>query len=94
MTSKVTTLRIKVTGRVQGVGYRYWIRHAARAKRVSGWIRNCQDGSVEGVFQGPKADVKAMLDICRDGPPRASITALTTEPGEYDGPADFVIDPN
>lgn len=93
MSDSETTIRIEVTGRVQGVGYRYWIRRAARKLRVSGWIRNCADGSVEGVFQGPKSDIKALLDECRSGPPRASVTEVKTEPGEYDGPADFVIEP-
>lgn len=87
------TLHVEVTGRVQGVGYRYWIQHAARKLRISGWIRNCADGSVEGVFQGPEEDLRALLAECKSGPPRASVTAVKTTPGEYDGPADFVIEP-
>lgn len=90
---KLKTIHVEVTGRVQGVGYRYWIRRAARKLRVSGWIRNCADGSVEAVMQGPRDDLKALLSECKSGPPSASVTEVKTEPGEYDGPADFVIEP-
>ena len=85
------TLHVIATGRVQGVGFRYWVQRAARELRISGWVRNCPDGSVEGVIQGPKEDLRALLDVFREGPPHSTVTEVKTGPGEYDGPADFVI---
>ncbi len=54
-------LQVRVTGIVQGVGYRAWAEQAARARRLSGWVRNCRDGSVEAVIAGDDAAIDEML---------------------------------
>ena len=64
---------VVVTGRVQGVFYRASCRDEAAARSLSGWVRNAEDGSVEAVFEGPEADVRAILDWCRRGPPSAAV---------------------
>ena len=46
------TLNVRITGVVQGVGYRAWAEQAARARGLSGWVRNRRDGSVEAVISG------------------------------------------
>ena len=61
-------------GRVQGVGYRAWVRSQARAMGLRGWVRNCPDGAVEAVFAGAAYAVDAMLAACRDGPTMAVVT--------------------
>jgi acylphosphatase len=73
-----------VTGRVQGVFFRSSTVDAARARSVSGWVRNRHDGTVEAVFEGPPADVEALVDHCRRGPPGARVDAVEvfTEPPE------------
>jgi len=71
--------RIVVCGRVQGVGYRISMREAANDLRVTGWVRNRRDGTVEAVVQGDDDHVERMVAWCRRGPPVARVTTLTTE---------------
>jgi acylphosphatase len=77
---------VHVTGRVQGVWFRAWTREQARAKGVSGWVRNLPDGSVEGVLAGPEEAVQAVIAVLHDGPPAAKVAdvrvAQTTFPDE------------
>jgi len=66
-------VRVRITGRVQGVFYRASCAEAARARGVTGWVRNAPDGAVEAVFEGPDADVDALVAWCRKGPPSAVV---------------------
>ncbi|MGH2606720.1 MAG: acylphosphatase [Anaerolineales bacterium] len=66
-------LHVLVTGRVQGVNFRYATRAAARELGLRGWVRNLRDGSVEAVFEGEEAALRAVLDWCRQGPPAARV---------------------
>jgi acylphosphatase len=61
----VTRLTIWVTGRVQGVGMRWWIRSRALELGLAGWARNTEDGRVEVVAQGDRAAAQALLDLLR-----------------------------
>jgi len=54
-------------GDVQGVGFRYRAYHAANAYGVSGWVRNCYDGTVEMEAEGRAIDLDAVVDAIRDG---------------------------
>jgi acylphosphatase len=60
--------RVMVTGRVQGVGFRYAVAERARTRRVGGFVRNLDSGKVEAVFEGESDAVDAMVDFCRRGP--------------------------
>jgi acylphosphatase len=68
--------RVVVEGRVQGVWFRESCRTEAIARSVYGWVRNCEDGAVEAVFEGPPGGVEAMVAWCRVGPPHASVTSV------------------
>ena len=68
-----------VSGRVQGVGYRYAMSDVARAIGIAGWVRNRRDGTVEAIVQGEDEQVERMLTWCRRGPPGARVTAITTD---------------
>jgi acylphosphatase len=68
--------RVAIRGRVQGVGYRAWVEVKALELGVQGWVRNCRDGSVEAVLAGPEDAVLSMIEVCRDGPPAARVTAI------------------
>jgi acylphosphatase len=57
-----------VSGRVQGVGFRYETVHEARARGLAGWVRNLDTGQVEAVFEGPPEAVDEMVAWCRVGP--------------------------
>jgi acylphosphatase len=72
-------VHVIVSGRVQGVFYRATCIERARALRLGGWVRNLVDGRVEAAFEGPSDDVDAIVAWCREGPPRARVTAMTVE---------------
>ena len=69
----MTSKRVRVRGRVQGVGYRWFTRDSAEAHRVSGWVRNRRDGTVEAELHGEADDVEATLAEMRLGPVHARV---------------------
>jgi acylphosphatase len=81
-----------VSGRVQGVYFRYATREEAAMRGVKGWARNLPDGRVEAVFEGEKEIVDQLIDFCRCGPPNAKISAVEVTWEEYTGEfKDFFI---
>ena len=82
------TMHLRVSGRVQGVGYRAALQSAARANGIAGWVRNRRDGSVEAILQGSPAGIESVLAWARRGPPAARVSDLKAEPaqGELDRP--------
>ena len=78
-------LHLRIIGRVQGVFYRATTQKAARALALSGWVRNCREGGVELVAEGPVADCESLLAHCRGGPPGALVTGIDTEWSEPTG---------
>ena len=76
--------QVAIRGRVQGVGYRYWVEQRARAHDLEGWVRNRRDGSVEALFAGPADVVSDMIALCRRGPSSARVEALQNEPAGPD----------
>jgi len=80
----MTALRLAITGRVQGVGYRYAMIEAAAARGVTGWVRNRSDGSVEAFVQGDTAAVEALVAWCRRGPSAARVEAVDAQPAATD----------
>ncbi len=80
MTEK--TARVVIEGRVQGVWFRGWTAGEAARMNIRGWIRNRRDGSVEAVFAGAAADVDAIIEACRHGPPSARVDTVDEYPAE------------
>ena len=76
--------QVTIRGRVQGVGYRYWVEQQALAHALEGWVRNRRDGSVEALFAGPADAVAEMISRCRRGPSTARVDAVAEQPGEAD----------
>ncbi len=66
-------LFLRVFGRVQGVGFRWYVRDAAREAGVSGWARNAADGTVEIEAGGSPAALKRLLEAVRRGPPASRV---------------------
>jgi acylphosphatase len=80
-----------VSGRVQGVGFRYSLADRAEARGVAGWVRNCADGSVEAVLEGPLEAVESLVDWCRSGPRGARIERVEIHDEEPAGMRGFTI---
>ena len=86
--STITTVRLIITGRVQGVWYRGWTVDRARELDLAGWVRNLTDGSVEALVNGPKDKVDALTDLCRKGPRLARVDDIDVgviDPPGYGG---------
>lgn len=66
-------------GRVQGVGFRYFVQRQATALGICGWVKNCEDGSVRMLLQGERAAVEKLLDILREGTVWIAVDQLLTE---------------
>ena len=72
------TIHLRITGRVQGVGYRDWMIGRATALGLRGWVRNRRDRSVEAVACGPQESLDILVDACRRGPPAARVDDVET----------------
>lgn len=77
------TRHLSIKGRVQGVGFRFYMERKARELGVTGWVRNRRDGSVEAVVQGSPEAVEAMTAWARRGPPSAVVAEVKVS--EADG---------
>ncbi|RLM34104.1 acylphosphatase [Haloarcula sp. Atlit-120R] len=86
-----TRAHVFVSGRVQGVYYRATTRERAQDRDVDGWVRNLDDGRVEAVFEGPEADVEAMVEFCHEGSERANVTDVEVEYGDPEGIEGFEV---
>jgi acylphosphatase len=73
---QVKRLSLVVTGRVQGVGYRFFAQEAAEALGVVGWVRNGWDGSVEVEAQADPGTLETFCERLREGPTLAYVAAL------------------
>ena len=76
------SVRVQISGRVQGVWFRAWTKQKATALGLDGWVRNCLDGDVEALFAGSNEAVEAMIAQCRNGPPRACVRTISSEQDE------------
>jgi len=73
------TRRYMISGRVQGVGFRYWTVGRARALGLIGWVRNRSDGRVEVFAHGPAKQLNALEKDLHGGPNSAQVEAVTAE---------------
>ena len=73
----MSQLHVRVSGIVQGVGFRWFVREKARRLGLSGWVRNLPDGSVEVVAAGDDGQLDLLKEELRRGPPGAVVHGLT-----------------
>jgi len=80
-----------ISGTVQGVGYRQFVRSNARKLGLIGWVRNTEDGGVEAVFQGKEDIIEDMIGICRQGPFLSEVKHIGFEWEEVEKMDAFII---
>lgn len=80
---EMKAVHVIVSGRVHGVGFRAWTAEEANSLRVTGWVRNLRDRTVEAVFCGAAAAVDEMLDRVKTGPLGAHVENVSTT--DWDG---------
>ncbi|HEX4292924.1 MAG TPA: acylphosphatase [Rhizomicrobium sp.] len=68
-----THLRLRIEGKVQGIGYRDYVLGEAVALGIDGWVRNRADGTVEALVSGPNAAVEKLVALCMKGSPGAVV---------------------
>ncbi len=73
MVAEKASVTVRVFGRVQGVGFRYFTEDLAHAMGVSGYVMNCSDGSVEVLAEGERQVLRRLLEQLRQGPPGARV---------------------
>ena len=89
----MTARHLRIHGRVQGVFYRNWTEQTARSLGLSGWVRNCMDGTVEAVVAGEAEDVRTFIALAHEGPAAARVARIEESEEaevEYEG---FAIRP-
>jgi acylphosphatase len=88
MTDDVVRLDAVVRGRVQGVGFRYFVLDEADRLGVTGWVANQPDGSVRCVAEGPRSRLETLLGILREGPRGAWVDGVDATWGPAAGDVD------
>ena len=72
-------LRAVVSGRVQGVGFRYFVLRRGQELGLDGWVRNLSTGQVEFVAEGPAESLRKLLAAVRQGPPMSWVQSVTED---------------
>lgn len=80
--SEISILRIRVLGRVQGVGFRAHVAQAGQALHLTGWVRNRPDGSVEVLAGGELRALQELAGVCRQGPHGSRVDNVTCDEEE------------
>jgi acylphosphatase len=85
MGGELTTMRVRVEGKVQGIGFRAYAVRQALALNLKGWVRNRADGAMESFITGEVKDVERFVQACMKGPEGAKVTNIDliadTDPG-------------
>lgn len=84
-----TRVHLLISGRVQGVCFRYYCRDEAKRVGVRGWVKNLPDGRVEIMAEGDQEPIRTFVDWCRHGPPHAQVTDFNETYGPATGVGEF-----
>jgi acylphosphatase len=89
----VARLHLTVRGKVQGVGFRWFVREVARRSSLSGWVRNLEDGGVEIVVAGTPEALDHLIAAVKQGPPNARVEAVSQRavPSDAALPSPFTV---
>ena len=67
---------IVITGKVQGVGFRYWLHKTAVRNNINGWVKNKISGEVEALLIGNAVKIDSLIKLCEKGPPSSKVTKV------------------
>ena len=73
-----------ISGKVQGVGFRYWMQNLAIKNNINGWVKNKMSGDVEALIIGEEKDVQKLIKLCEIGPNSATIHDIQVNDYEHD----------
>jgi acylphosphatase len=74
-----TRAHLVIRGRVQGVGFRWFVTDIASSFGLAGWARNLADGKVEVVFEGERLAIEAAISQCYEGPRSAIVSGIEAD---------------
>ncbi len=94
MSGESTTLRVRVDGEVQGVGFRAFASRQATVLNLKGWARNRADGALEALVTGQVKDVEGFVQSCMKGPPGAKVKNIDLFADTDPGGEGFVVLPD
>lgn len=88
-----STVRLTISGRVQGVWFRVWLRDRALELGLCGWVRNSREGNVEALAVGSRNCVQRLIADCHEGPPLARVDRVVVDNTPVAAPTGFEIKP-
>jgi len=68
-----------ISGKVQGVGFRYWLCKEAKRRNIDGWVRNKISGEVEALLIGDDVEIDNLIRLCEKGPPSSKVTKIKVQ---------------
>lgn len=85
------SIRLYITGTVQGVLFRAFVKQNAELLNVKGFVRNLEDGRIEIFLEGDSNEVNKMIEICKKGPKHSQIKKIEEKPERFQGMRDFKV---
>ena len=70
---------IVITGKVQSVGFRFWLYKAAVKKNINGWVKNKISGEVEALLIGNGIEIDNLIKLCKNGSPSSKVTKIEVQ---------------
>jgi len=78
-------VKLLISGRVQGVGFRFNAKRKAKKLRVKGWVKNLDNGKMKAVVEGEEKDLEKLIEWVKKGPFTAKVTDTDIEFEDYKG---------
>lgn len=84
-------VHVFISGRVQGVFFRAFVKRKAEELELNGWVKNTKDERVEAVFEGEEKNIKKMIELCYEGPSGAKVENVEHDDETLEGEKEFEI---
>lgn len=91
MVKEKRAVKLTISGKVQGVGFRFFVKENAQSLGIKGYVKNLPDGEVEAFFQGSKENVNKMIEMCKKGPLTAEVEDIKVEEKEPQNYENFKV---